>query len=170
MRVSYELPGPDAEPGVLVGVDGSDGGLWALERGCVEAAAHRLPLYVLAVVNSRAQNGDPALADVLEESTGLLLASMADVVRRGVTAVRARTGHTGPDSVHVVAGHPVDLLLRVAEHQHTLVLGARGNGGFSRQLLGSVATALVHHASCPLLLVPGPPPGWDQSAPADPAH
>ncbi|MFD0329453.1 universal stress protein [Streptacidiphilus monticola] len=85
-----------------------------------------------------------------------LLAGMTEVATRGIEAVAARSPHPGPVSLHVVAGSPVDLMLRCSRSQHTVVVGTRGNGGFARLLLGSVATALAHHSACPVLLVPPP--------------
>jgi nucleotide-binding universal stress UspA family protein len=158
LPVSHELPAADAEPGVLVGVDGSDGSLWALERALQEARAHALPLRVLAAVNPTPAVATAGLEDVVQDSVERLLAGMADVVQRGVAAVLAREsgGSVGaPPDLHVLAGDPVALLLSASARQHTLVLGARGNGGFPRLLLGSVASALLFHALCPVLLVPG---------------
>ena len=164
LPISHELPPADAEPGVLVGVDGSDGSLWALERALQEAQVHALPLRVLAAVNPTPAAATPGLEDVLQDSVDRLLTGMTDVVRRGVTAASARVpGGTaapastvGAPTLHVVAGEPIALLLSASARQHTLVLGARGNGGFSRLLVGSVASALLFHALCPVLLVPGP--------------
>ena len=34
-----------------------------------------------------------------------------------------------------------------------MVVGTRGNGGFSGMLLGSTSQALIRHATCPLLVV-----------------
>jgi nucleotide-binding universal stress UspA family protein len=157
MQVFHELPGQDAAPGVLVGVDGSDASLWALERGFAEATAFDLPLYALAGVNPVPLGWEPGLSDLVQDSIQRLVSGMTEVVTRGITAVRARSPYTGAMSLHVVAGHPVDLLLRGSVRQHTVVLGTRGNGGFSRMLLGSVANALAHHSACPVLLVPSPP-------------
>lgn len=164
LPVSHELPPADAEPGVLVGVDGSDGSLWALERALHEAEAHALPLRVLAAVNPTPAAPTPGLEDVLQDSVDRLLTGMTEVVRRGVAAASARvpggsaptTVAVGAPSLHVVAGDPVALLLSASARQHTLVLGARGNGGFPRLLVGSVASALLFHALCPVLVVPGP--------------
>jgi nucleotide-binding universal stress UspA family protein len=156
LPVSHEPPPADAAPGVLVGVDGSDGSLWALERALAEAHVHAVPLRVLAVVNPTPAGVSAGLEDVAQDSVGRLLAGMADVVQRGVTAASARVPDAGAPLLHVIAGDPIALLLRASARQHTLVLGTRGNGGFSRLLLGSVASALTFHALCPVLLVPGP--------------
>lgn len=57
------------------------------------------------------------------------------------------------------------VLLEEAAGAHTLVLGARGHGGFGGLLLSSVSDQCVRHARCPVLIVPaphagdGPPPG-----------
>ncbi|WP_052441348.1 universal stress protein [Streptacidiphilus anmyonensis] len=157
LPVSHELPPTDAEPGVLVGVDGSDGSLWALERALQEAHVHGLPLRVLAAVNPTPSVVTAGLEDVMQDSVDRLLVGMTDVVQRGVAAASANVpGATVAPTLHVVAGDPITLLLDASARQHTLVLGARGNGGFSRLLVGSVASALLFHALCPVLLVPGP--------------
>jgi len=154
--VSRELPPPAALPGVVVGVDGSDGSMWALDRAVVEAAAHAIPLYVVAAVNPAPTGYTPGMVDLVQESVERLLAGMSEVVTRGIETVLAR--HPDPPrlSLHIVLGNPVEVLVQTSGPHHTLVVGTRGNGGFARLLLGSVSTALVHHAACPVLVVPSP--------------
>ncbi|MER5349472.1 universal stress protein [Kitasatospora sp. NPDC002551] len=148
-------------PGVLAACDGSDGSLWALERAMTEAEVHGLPLYVLAVVNPAPAGYPPGMAELVQESVETLVESMADGLRRSVAAVqKARTHPCAAEmSLHVVLGNVIEVLLAASARQHTLVLGTRGNGGFTRLLLGSVSTAVVHHAACPVLVVPAPPEG-----------
>jgi nucleotide-binding universal stress UspA family protein len=154
--VSRDLPAAGALPGVVVGVDGSDGSLWALDRAVVEAGAHRVPLYVVAAVNPAPTGYTPGMVDLVAESIERLLAGMSEVVIRGIDTVLAR--HPDPPrlSLHIVLGNPVETLLMASAPHHTLVVGTRGNGGFARLLLGSVSTALVHHCTCPVLVVPAP--------------
>ena len=47
-------------------------------------------------------------------------------------------------------------LLTRAEGADLLVIGSRGLGGFKGLLLGSVGTHCVHHAHCPVVVVPTP--------------
>jgi nucleotide-binding universal stress UspA family protein len=158
--VSHQLPvGTAHDPGVLVGLDGSDGSLWALHRGLEEAEAHALPLYVLSVVNPAPVGYTPGMAELVQESIDRLMDGMREVALRGIrAALDARhRPYEGPLSLHVVQGNVVELVLAATAAQHTAVIGARGNGGFARLLLGSVGSALVHHAGCPVLVVPGPP-------------
>ena len=58
-------------------------------------------------------------------------------------------------------------LLAEAERQSAsvLVAGAHGLSGVGRALLGSVSTALVHHSSRPVLIVPGAAPGEPRPGP-----
>ncbi|MFI5528695.1 universal stress protein [Kitasatospora sp. NPDC051853] len=158
LPVSGEVPVGDP-PGVLAACDGSDGSLWALDRAMTEAELFGLPLYVLAVVNPSPTGYPPGMVELVQESIERLSASMADGLRRSVATVESSRGRPfrGTLTLHVVLGNVVELLLRCTRGQHTLVLGTRGNGGFSRLLLGSVSTAAVHHAACPVLVVPAPP-------------
>ncbi|WP_331767981.1 universal stress protein [Embleya sp. NBC_00896] len=54
----------------------------------------------------------------------------------------------------VVFGHPVSTLAQVSEHALCVVVGTRGLGGFKGMLLGSVSHGLLHHARCPVVVVP----------------
>ena len=57
--------------------------------------------------------------------------------------------------LRVVVGHPADALVRAAADPDIdlVVVGARGLGRFTRLLLGSVSERVLHHATCPVLVV-----------------
>lgn len=59
------------------------------------------------------------------------------------------------ERVHRV-GKPAAKLLDAAEDADLLVVGERGRGAFSAAVLGSVATSVLHHANCPVVVVPAP--------------
>ena len=51
---------------------------------------------------------------------------------------------------------PARALLDAGRGAWLLVVGSRGLGGFQGLLLGSVSQQVVHHAECPVLVVPEP--------------
>jgi len=64
----------------------------------------------------------------------------------------------GDDQVDVqyllLSGHPAGAIVQLAEDEGVdlIVLGSHGRTGFSRAILGSVAEAIVRHATCPVLV------------------
>ena len=50
-------------------------------------------------------------------------------------------------------GTPARAILAESEDAELLVLGSRGRGGFRGLLLGSVSQAVLHHATCPVMIV-----------------
>jgi nucleotide-binding universal stress UspA family protein len=53
-------------------------------------------------------------------------------------------------------GLPDESIIRFADTHDVdlIILGSRGLGGYARMLMGSVSNRVVHHANCPVLVVP----------------
>lgn len=51
-------------------------------------------------------------------------------------------------------GHPGRWLVDLSDEVDLVVVGRRGHGGFKGLRLGSVSTYVVHHALCPVVVVP----------------
>jgi nucleotide-binding universal stress UspA family protein len=67
-------------------------------------------------------------------------------------------GHGGGFHVDLIQGPPAHVLTETAERggHDLIIVGAHGNRGFRRLLLGSVAESTVRHAHCSVLVVHGP--------------
>lgn len=63
---------------------------------------------------------------------------------------------------YLKSGRPADVILNLSEQIGTelIVMGSRGHGTFRRIALGSVSEEVVHHASCPVLVVRGGERTW----------
>jgi nucleotide-binding universal stress UspA family protein len=139
--------------GILVGVDGSGHSQRALEWAAREAAAHHTSLTVLAVHQAAADIWGGKL-NYPED------ASLTDKVREAAQAetdeVMARLGDSRPESVTVKAvhGYPAEEVIKAGADADMIVLGGQGSGGWTRQLIGSTATKVAHHATAPVLIVP----------------
>lgn len=63
----------------------------------------------------------------------------------------ARTHHTV--TTKVVQGHPAAMIEEAAKDMDFVVVTSHGRRGISRFLLGSVSHAVVHHVTCPVLVL-----------------
>lgn len=54
----------------------------------------------------------------------------------------------------VVHGRIRRTVIDATSQAQLVVVGSRGGGGFAGLLLGSVSQAVLHHAACPLVIVP----------------
>ena len=138
--------------GILVGVDGSDNSMRALEWAAKEAAFRNTSLTVLAIHQAvHGWTGSLSFGDDDAQVQKLAQAAKAETDK-----VLAGLGDSRPGSVTVraVHGYPAEELIKAGADADMIVLGTSGVGGWSAQLIGSVATKVVHHATAPVLIVP----------------
>lgn len=156
--VVREGPSSTPPPGGLVfddvvaGLDGSTGSNFALELAIELSADLGLPLRILSVVpRVHGVRSDPRLARekrLLEHAEGLV-----DRARQ-----RATKGNVPNATAEVLRGDPAEAILDyLGESQrHLLVVGSRGGSDVHPHLLGSVSTALLHHAPSSVLIARAP--------------
>ena len=139
--------------GITVGIDGSENGQLALEWAMKEAATKQVPLTVLTVNEVAASfwTGNP----ITVAGDAELLESARQGAEAAVEKTAAQLGDDKPPSVSVraVNGFATKELITASEQSDLVVVGARGNGGFPRLHLGAVASQVVHHAACPVVVV-----------------
>lgn len=143
-------------PGIIVGVDGSDHSYRALMWAMQEAARHQAPLTVMTVYRSPARPATEAFWGVHALPDGGFDAEHARrVVQEGVDKAAGEISGAAPEvTVSVVRGQPTEELVTASRDADMLVVGSRGAGGFTRLLLGSVSSQVVHHAACPVVVIP----------------
>ncbi|MFG2628989.1 universal stress protein [Streptomyces sp. NPDC048473] len=143
---------------VVVGVDGSEGSLRALDWAAAEAARARLPLRVVHASLWERYEGTHPASDT-ERPTDEILAEHL------VAVAQERAQRLGPE-VRVVASvqpeDPVAALVRESHEAALVVLGSRGRGRIAGMLLGSISLALAGRSHCPVVVVqataPSTPP------------
>jgi nucleotide-binding universal stress UspA family protein len=140
--------------GIVVGIDGSHNASHALEWAMAEAAIRNTQLTVLTVHSVPASywTGNPWPLPGYEEK----VAEIRKAAEAAVAATAAKAGSSQPGSVTVnaVIGFPAQALIDASRDTDLLVVGTRGGGGFGSLVLGSVSSQVVHHASCPVVVVP----------------
>jgi nucleotide-binding universal stress UspA family protein len=151
--VARGRPNPTGD--VLIGVDGSSAAEPAIGFAFEEAALRGVRLTALhAWTHPRSTGpGDilPLVYDVEEAE-----AEEARVLAEALAGWRDKY----PDLVvrrELRRAHVRSALIDETMRSQLIVVGSRGRGGFVGLLLGSVSQAMLHHAHCPLMIVPH---GW----------
>jgi nucleotide-binding universal stress UspA family protein len=145
---------------VVCGADGSAPSREAIAQAVRSAAGRGARLRVVAAFDPPDRmlgwRWGPAGGVILPTDSELAAAIRTDVTAT-VSSVLDALGDELPmyPAIEVVveAGPASSVLLAESEDAAELVVGHRGRGALST--LGSVALACLHHASCPVTVVPG---------------
>ena len=133
---------------ILVGVDGSPAAAAALEWAVDHAddddtvvVCHIWSLPAVAGFESPMLEPGP-----FKEAAEKLVAEVAAPFLGRDDGPAIETG--------VAYGHAGSVLIDLSADADQVIVGSRGYGGFKGLLLGSVSTYVVHHACCPVTVVP----------------
>ncbi|WP_336113789.1 universal stress protein [Streptomyces sp. PTD9-10] len=134
---------------LVVGVDGSDSSLLAVDWAVDEAARHRLALHLVhASLRERYEAVQPSFSTDRPAEAVMaqhIISSSLERARLRDPEVKA-SGEVLPDDA-------VSVLLRAGPEAFALVTGSHGRGEVAGLLLGSVSLAVAARAVCPVFVV-----------------
>lgn len=134
---------------ILVGFDGSDDGMAALQFAADEAAARAATLHIVYAVDDTVLNSAWGIVFDVEavQRSGLeLLEGAREVAHsRGVPLESITT--------ECAMGQPAAVLSRLSESVSLVVVGRRAESGEHAMFVGSTAVGLAGTAACPAILV-----------------
>lgn len=145
---------------IVVAVDGSAPSDAAIRWAAAEAAIRNVPLTLLHVIAPGLSPWGlgysmaplPYNYGELQQEDGQRVVESA---RRVVAEAIAHGAHVEVCSELVVAT-PVPTLVDATKDARLIVVGSQGKGAWRRGLFGSVSTALVQHAHCPVAVIRDP--------------
>ena len=141
----------DTSGRIVVGIDGSETARRAFQWAVDAGRLYQTPVEVVLAWGYFHSVGDPFVpiafaSDPLPDKARRTIDSFVDSVdTSGLPAPVTRT---------VSSGTAAAAILHAAEGADLVVVGSRGLGGFTGLLLGSVSHQIVHHAKCPVVVVP----------------
>ncbi len=136
---------------MVVGVDGSEPSLRAVDWAADEAALRGVPLRVVYASLWERYEGTSIAEDLAKPDEQVMAEDIVDTAAR-----RARRRRPELDvSVEVLAEEPEYALVRESRSASVLVTGTRGRSGLAEALLGSVSLVVAGHAQCPMIVVRG---------------
>lgn len=132
---------------VVVGVDGSEASLAAVDLAVRMAAERHRPLRVVQAFAWSALDLPPEVGPRGDAER------VADRAAAHAHGLDPRVSVTS----EVITGDPADVLIQQSHEAAMVVLGDRGAGGFASLLLGSVAVKVTAHANSPVVVARGEP-------------
>lgn len=136
---------------MIVGIDGSDPSLQALDWAVDEAVRRNTDLRIVHA--SRWER-----YEALQPSSGLTRSSLRQHAEHLVAQAVERAQKRAPQarvSSHIAEKDPSAALVEASREAEVMVVGSRGRGTFTGLLLGSVSLPVAAHAECPVIVVRG---------------
>jgi nucleotide-binding universal stress UspA family protein len=143
--------------GIVVGVSDSATGAAALDWALEQAVLRRVPLTAVRAWDIPSYGPYYSVGAALRSTAPEFELTEQKIAQDALNAAIARVPGSHDVDANAVAsrGRPAQVLVDDASDAELLVVGTRGVGALSRLVhLGSVTSAVLHHASGPVAVVP----------------
>ena len=136
---------------ILVAVDGSDVSYRALDAALFlseKLGSKITAIHVIENVPTVYIQSQKVLNELLEdrknESQKILDECSSIATKKGIVITTT-----------LLEGNPASIILEFSQSEkyEVIIIGSRGMGQFKELLLGSVSSKVIHHSSCPVLLI-----------------
>jgi len=146
------MPPSDPNPPIVAAVDGSAVSYRAAAWAAADAVLYRCPLHlVISIALPMGWGPGPMLTDT---DVDRMQTDGEQMLAEAKRIARVATGGELPEISGEVTAEPIiAYLLDRSRRARMLVVGSRGVGALQRGVLGSVSTAVVRHAHCPVVVV-----------------
>ncbi|GAA1405816.1 universal stress protein [Catellatospora coxensis] len=137
---------------VVVGADGSPDSAPTVEAAFAQAEMRKTELTAVHTWTRASGHAHGEHHDHKHDS-----ATVAEEEGHQLEEALAEQRKNHPDVLvreHLLRGKPAKVLVDLSKQAQLVVVGAHGRGGFTGLLLGSVSHQVLHHAHCPVLVVP----------------
>ncbi|MFI7707402.1 universal stress protein [Nonomuraea sp. NPDC049480] len=135
---------------IVLGYDGSDFAMQALDWALDEAELRKLPLTVSHAWQWPYGEAEEEAKAHLRKAAEHVLWHGADCARASSSGVRVETD--------LYEGPAAQRLVELSSAAALVVVGSRGLSALPRAVVGSVAGYVAAHAACPVIIVRGPGP------------
>lgn len=139
---------------IVVGVDGSETSQAALRWAIEEAESHASSVEAVHAWHQGAYIGGGAYGLDTGMIDPTIYRDAGERVLNAVVDAEDESGLASPVRRLLANDSPAHALLDAAKGADLIVVGSRGRGGFAGLLLGSVSQQVVHHAPCPVVVIP----------------
>jgi len=136
---------------ILVAVDGSEVSYGALDAALFlseKLGSKITAIHVMENVPTVYIESQKVLDELLEarknESQKILDECSLIATKKGITL-----------TTNLLEGNPASTILEFSQSEKydVIIIGSRGMGKFKELILGSVSSKVIHHSSCPILLI-----------------
>jgi len=142
-----------AQLGIVVGVDDSPAAKVAVEWAAHDAGLRNIPLTLVHAVSPNLTTWwetplPPGLAQWQQDHGRRLLDDAVKIVEQA-------GNHAGPSQIQteILSSAAVPTLIDLSKDAELIVTGSGGTGSWPGRILGSVSSALLRHAHCPVAII-----------------
>jgi nucleotide-binding universal stress UspA family protein len=144
-------------PDILIGLDETSASERALDQALIEAETSGRPLHAINAWRIAVwAGGTPGMGYSILPPPVDTAGAAGDLVHELLAQGLRRRTSTLPvtATAEALEGEPGRVLVQAASDAGLVVVGSRGHGYVTGALLGSATAYVLHHARCPVMIVP----------------